>query len=294
MQKIPYCVPEIIEAVLDTAKNVSDEIFIHKKIINTVIDKIASLEDLGDSPHELMRLCLRTTYKALGATDPYEEKKKRYNEDVFALYDYFERYIANMDDKLEAKLNIAAALNYKGFCSFSFCGRSIDKRVKRIVESEPIAKDDLDDFRRVIKKAESIIYIVASAGEIAADKLLIEELAENYDVTVAVAPHPILGRATIDDARMCKLDMISTIIDPGVDMYGVLLEKASSEFREIFKSSDVVIVKAGVNSRTLTDCGRDYFVLGAGYNKSDDFDIDQTDSDIESTIIRKYMKYMEA
>ena len=47
MKKIPYCVPQIIEAVLDTAMIVSDEEFIHKKVLNAVIDKIANMDELG-------------------------------------------------------------------------------------------------------------------------------------------------------------------------------------------------------------------------------------------------------
>lgn len=294
MKKIPYCVPDIFEAVLDTAKNVSDEIFIHKKLVITVIDKIASLEELGDSPHELMRICLRAAYKALGATDPFEEKKQRYGVEVSALSHYFEEYTKKFDNSLEGKLNIAATMNYKGLCACSLSGRSIEKRVKRLLESEKINQEELKELERVLKKAQSILFIVASAGEIIADKLLIDELSENYEVKVAVAPHPILCRATEEDAIRCGLDKVATIVDPGVDMYGVLLEKASSDFREIFKNSDIIIVKAGVNSRTLNNCGRDYFILGAGYSNEDDEEIDNSECCRESTIIRKYLKYVEA
>ena len=291
MKKIPYCVPEILEAVLSTAKNVSNEIFIHKKVLNTVIDEIASLEELGDSQYELMRICLRSAYKAIGARDPYEEKKQRFNAEVFSLSNLFNEYISTFEDKIEAEINIAAALNYKGICTCSLKGRCIEKRVSRLLNSDPIKKENIEEFRLKIKNASSIIYIVASAGEIVGDKILIQSLSENYKLTVAVAPHPILCRATGKDAEECGLDQYAVVVDPGVDMYGINLEKASSEFREVFKSSDVVIIKGGVNARTLSNCGRDYFVLGAGFVQGDD---DDSEIGSESTIIRKYLKYVEA
>ncbi len=290
MKKIPYCVPEIIEAVLCTAKNVSDEIFIHKKVLNTVIDKIASLEELGDSSYELMRICLRAAYKALGAKDPYEEQKDYFNDEVLRLQSYFDEYSSAFSDKLEARINIAAALNYKGFCNCLNNGRSIEKRVKRLLESEPIAKESIAELRRVIKNAKSIIYIAASAGEIAADKDLVRLLAADYEVTVAVAPQPILYRATMVDADKSGINKYADLVDPGVDMYGINLEKASSEFRDIFKKSDVVIIKGGVNAKTISSCGRDYFIIGSGYVTQDD---DDAEFCSESTIIRKYLKYIE-
>ncbi len=291
MKKIPYCVPEIIEAVLSTAKNVSNEIFIHKKVLNTVIDEIANLGELGDSPYELMRICLRSAYKAIGASDPYEEKKHKFNDEVASLSNLFNEYTSSFDDEIEAKINIAAALNYKGICACSLNGRSIESRVKRLLYSDPIDKESIEEFKLKIKQAESIIYIVASAGEIVGDKLLVQMLAENYEVTVAVAPHPILCRATVKDAEDCGLEKHAVLVDPGVDMYGINLEKASNDFREVFKNSDVVIIKGGVNARTLRNCGRDYFVLGSGFVHEDD-----GDSEIgnESTIIRKYLNYVEA
>ncbi len=292
MKKIPYCVPEIIETVLSTAKNVSDKLFIHKKVINTVIDKIASLEELGDSPYELMRICLRSAYKALGATDPYEQKKQEFSRDVQGLQGYFGEYIKNFGDELEASINIAAALNYEGLCACSLSGRSIGKRICSLLESEDISQESIKEFERVTKNAETVLYIIDSVGEIIGDKYLIEVLSRDYTVTVVVAPQPILFRATAEDALACGLDKFAALVDPGADMYGVNLEKVSSEFRKLFKESDVAIIKGGVNARTLANCGRDYFILGAGYtteNIAGEIEVRK-----DSTMLRKFIKYIEA
>ena len=290
MKKVPYCVPEIIEAVLSTARNVSDEVFIHKKVLNTVIDKISRLEELGDSPYELMRICLRTAYKALGVSDPYEENKQRFNNEVFALGDYFSRYTAEFGDEMDARINIAAALNYKDLGSCLLAGKKVEAGIKRLLCSQAVAQEECEEFKRVIRNAGKIIYITASAGEIVADRELIRILSLNHDVTVAVASQPMLLRALHEDAQRCGLAEFATVVDPGGDMFGLNLEKASCEFRDSFKKSDVVLIKGGVNENTLSNCGRDYFVLGAGYAT-----VKNEDSGFckESTIIRKYLKYIE-
>lgn len=289
MKKIPYCVPQIIETVLDTAKIVSDEVFIHKKVLNTVIDKIANLEKLGDSAHDLLLCCLRTAYKALGAKDPYEQTKNAYNEFVRSQQTFFDELIAEAADQFAMKLNIAAALNYKFLCIGWCTGADMEKTVRKLIIHDRIAESEIETFRRIGKKAETLLYIVASAGEIVADAVLIREFARKYQVTVAVSSHPVICRATAADAQFCNLAEAAEIIDPGADMYGVHLEKASRNFREHFKNSDIVLVKNGVNTETIEGCGRDYFVLGA-----DKRDKAAESSTGLSTNIRKFLEYIEA
>ena len=290
MEKIPYCVPEIIEAVLCTARNVSDELFIHKKVLNTVIDKISRLEELGDSPYELMRICLRAAYKALGVSDPYEKEKQKFNDEVSELEGYFNEFVTEFEDELEARIDIAAALNCKDLGTCLLDGMCIEKGIQRLLRSKPVAGEEIAEFKRVIRNARTIIYITASAGEIVADRELVRLLSYNHDITVAVAPHPMLLRALHEDAQRSGISEFAAVVDPGADMFGLNLEKASSEFRDVFKKSDVVLIKGGVNADTLSNCGRDYFILGAGHTlvKNENSEFCR-----ESTIIRKYLKYIE-
>lgn len=293
MKKIPYCVPQIIESVLETAKIVSDEVFIHKKVLNTVIDKVANMDELVDSEHDLMLCCLRTAYKALGAKDPYEQKKQAYNIFVESQKDFFNEFISTQPDPLTARITIAAALNYSYLCIGSCNGMDISKIIQKLVTKDPLPESEINEFSRATKNAESILYIVASAGEIVADSILIEELAKKYNLTVAVASHPLICRAIVTDAEFCGIDKYAEVIDPGADMYGIHMEKVSKNFREHFKNSDVVIVKNGVNAETLEDCGRDYFVLGADRREKLHHLKPHNNVDF-STNIRKFLDYIEA
>ena len=247
----------------------------------------------GDSEHDLMFRCVRAAYKALGAKDPYEQKKMDYNYFVKQQQDFFEEIVNKADDAFVAKLNIAAAMNYRFLCLSACSGMDVTKTIKKLVKNSCIRDSEIEEFRRVGNKAQTLLYIAASAGEIVADALLIEELSSKYTIKVTVSAHPLLCRATALDAEYCKISNLAEIIDPGADMYGIHLEKASKSFREIFKSSDIILIKNGVNVETLQDCGRDYFVLGA--DKRDKVAVNNDKNNVSlSTNIRKFLDYIEA
>ena len=83
-----------------------------------------------------------------------------------------------------------------------------------------------DSFRQAIAKAQSILYLADNTGEIAFDRLLIEELSPER-VTLVVRGAPIINDATLADAQAVGLDKIVEIIDNGSDAPGTILSDCS-------------------------------------------------------------------
>jgi len=107
-------------------------------------------------------------------------------------------------------------------------------------------------FRKAIAEAQSILYLADNAGEIAFDRLLIEQLSPAR-VTVAVRGAPTINDATMADARAVGLHEIVEIIDNGSDAPGTLLDDCSQEFKRRFTEADLILAKVQGNFETLSD-----------------------------------------
>jgi hypothetical protein len=125
----------------------------------------------------------------------------------------------------------------------------------------PVRPDERDALARAIDKAETVLFVVDTAGEIALDRLLIEEIAKKASVRAVVAHRPVLAMATRADALAVGLDDVAEVIDPGAAMLGLNLRKASSAFRETFANADLVIAKGEMHFTALTPVERSLFFL---------------------------------
>jgi damage-control phosphatase, subfamily I len=115
-------------------------------------------------------------------------------------------------------------------------------------------------FQQAIAKARSILYLTDNAGEIAFDRLLIEQISPER-VTLAVRGAPVINDATLVDARAVGLDEIVEIIDNGSDAPGTLLDDCNQEFRCRFAEADLIIAKGQGNFESLSNQPGNLFFL---------------------------------
>ncbi len=260
MKPIPDCIPDALRLVLHTARLESDDPFIHRKVLSKVMAKLVEDPDFGLSPAELTFGCITTAYKALGVKDPYDKEKARRNRAMLGLEKSFRSYLDAASDRLDACLNLVLA----GSISRDILGRT--EAEQDILEQlhVPLARDDRNALRKELGRAERIMYIVDAAGEIVLDKLLIEELGKKQRVVAVVAHRPVLLAATQTDAEAVGLPDVAEVVDPGAPMLGLLLERASTAFRETLQAADVVIAKGETHFETLSAADREiFFVLQA-------------------------------
>lgn len=255
------CVPCFLRRVLNIAGLVTSDEWLNRKILGEVMQDLAHLDDKS-TPAEVVHDVFKRTAKALGTVDPFAEEKARWKEDVLANADSIRARVRSYDDPFVQALTLAIAANE--IDDELLANRTL-KGILARPEGDVVDSDNLDEFVASVEGAKSVLFIHDTVGELFFDRLLIEEIirARGGDpgdgpstVTSVVRAQPVLGDATREDAVEVGLDKVAHIVDPGVDCLGVPLTECSSEFRETFRSSDLVIAKGQANYQSLEGEGR--------------------------------------
>lgn len=125
--------------------------------------------------------------------------------------------------------------------------------------SKPLV-GDTEAFRQAVAKATAILYLADNAGEIACDRLLIQQLLP-VRVTLVVRGGAVINDATRVDAEAARLHELVEVIENGSDAPGTLLSDCSEDFRKRFAEADLIIAKGQGNFETLSDAEANIFFL---------------------------------
>lgn len=256
MNHRPHCIPCLLRRVLRTSNLVTSDDWLLRKILAEVMGEIAHVDDEA-TPAEVMHDIFRKTAKTLGAADPFQEEKKRWKEEILTNVSTIRSMVTGGGEPLVQALKLALLAN------------EIDdelrqglnlKRLLRAFETKDFEPENLDEFQASVTGARSILFVHDTVGEIFFDRLLIEEILKvagtGCRVTSVVRRQAILGDATAEDAGEFGLNEVSTIVDPGLDCLGLPISECSTEFRETFASSDLVLAKGQACYQTLEEEGR--------------------------------------
>ena len=125
----------------------------------------------------------------------------------------------------------------------------------RACVSEGLIKDQRVEIFRIAKSSSKILYIHDNVGEIAFDKLLIQEL-RRYGASVisALRGGPITSDATMEDGEEVGLQKAaSEIILAGPDTLGISLNEMSDQLKRELQTTDLIIAKGQANYYALTE-----------------------------------------
>ncbi len=125
----------------------------------------------------------------------------------------------------------------------------------RACVSEGLIKDQRVEIFRIAKSSSKILYIHDNVGEIAFDKLLIQEL-RRYGASVisALRGGPITSDATIEDGETVSLqEAASEIILAGPDTLGISLAEMPDQLKRELQTTDLIIAKGQANYYALTE-----------------------------------------
>ncbi|MCC8191231.1 MAG: ARMT1-like domain-containing protein [Planctomycetes bacterium] len=262
MKPLPDCVPDALAMIIATAKAVSDDDFIHRKVLLKVMGEIAEDGDLGVNPADIYLQCWEIACRALGVKDPYENEKARGDKAALGILKAMaDRFPSDVGSALRAAIRMSftgAMLNFSGLGRFE-----IEQQIQDYLEAAP-DRDDTDELLLAINKANSVVIVANRAGEIVLDKPLAETMAAmGKKVTVVVAARPIFLMATEKNAENAGFDPEVDIVSPGTAMYGLDQERTSSEFRSLLSDAGLVIVKGAVHFNTMTRQRDMFFILKA-------------------------------
>lgn len=223
------------------------------EVLDAVRKKLQSFS--ADSPpirmavevHDLIR-------SASGEADPYAAAKAEANKACQQCVPLMTQVMSCSANSLLTAVKLAIAGNIIDCGAYGMRETSMEQLSEVIhdVLSQPLRGGSIDRFNELIRKAECILYIGDNAGECFFDVPLLRLLPADR-MFYAVRGGPILNDATIQDARAAGIDQICRLTDTGDNAPGILLERCSDEFRQLFDASDLIISKGQGNYESLSD-----------------------------------------
>ena len=249
------CCTCFLRQALDAARNAGSDDVLQARIIKKVLLLLAETPITSKPPEisELVQQILRTE---LNDPDPYAALKQSSTQEALALLPWLQEVIPNSPDPLETALQLCVAGNIIDF------GASRDFNLPEVIEqvlSADFGIYDLEEIKKGLARANTILFLADNAGETVFDKLLIEQI--NKPVIYAVKSSPVLNDATRVDAISAGVDQVATIIETGTAIPGASLEKSTPEFRSLFNSADLIISEGQGNYEMLSENPQPIFFL---------------------------------
>ncbi|MBN2358252.1 MAG: DUF89 family protein [Deltaproteobacteria bacterium] len=252
------CLPCILRQGLEAARHTTADARIHEQLMRDLLRLTAEL-DLDRPPPFMGQLIHRWLRRMSGSDDPYREAKSRYNQLALAVLPELSAVVEQATDPLLAAAKFAVAANA---IDLGVSGTLVESEVLaalRAAAQQPLL-GDWQEFRAALEGAADILYLADNAGEIAVDRLLIEQLGPTR-VTLATRGGAVVNDATQADAREAGLHRLVAVIDNGSDAPGTILADCSDEFRQRFESAGLIIAKGQGNYETLSDVAGNLFFL---------------------------------
>ncbi len=259
MQMYLDCIPCFVRQALDSARLVTDDEQIHEKVIREVL-RLASGLDMSQSPPVIGQQIHRLIRSLVGSTDPYRQIKRRSNQLALQMCEELEKSVKIAKDPLETAIRLAIGANIIDLgVKTQIAESDIEKVIKGCLSAD-FDNKHIEEFRDAANQATKILYLADNAGEIAFDRLLIEQLPLEK-VTLAVKGEPVINDAMIEDAKDVGLTDIVEVIDNGSDGPGTIMESCSQAFADIFENADLIIAKGQGNYETLSDVDKNIFFI---------------------------------
>jgi uncharacterized protein with ATP-grasp and redox domains len=253
------CIPCLLRQSLDAARLVSTNPSVHEHVIRVALGWAVEM-DLNQSPPAMAQRIHRRLREITGVDDPYRETKDWQNRLAMELIPALRAEVESASDPLLMAARLAIAGNV---IDMGVNGNLTEADVRQALKqalTEPFFGEE-DRFCQAIAQATNILYLADNAGEIAFDRLLVEQLLPKR-VTFVVRGAPVLNDVTLIDAQTVELDQIVEVIDNGSDAPGTILTDCSQELRDRFATADLIIAKGQGNFETLSnELGNIFFLF---------------------------------
>ena len=237
---------------------VSTDVTVHEQVIRDVLHWTGSM-DLNQTPPAMAQRIHRRLREITGRNDPYRSAKDRLNGLALELIPELRAKTKSANDPLAMAARLAIAGNVMDMGVNGNLTATDVRRAINLALTEPFF-GELDSFRQAITKAQSVLYLTDNAGEIAFDRLLVEQISSKH-VTVVVRGAPVINDAALIDAQAVGLDKIAEVIDNGSDAPGTILSDCRPEFQRRFAKADLIIAKGQGNYETLSNEPGNLFFL---------------------------------
>ena len=260
MRTTPTCLTCVLGDVYAAARQVTRDVSTQIRVAKDAMQFLADTFGHERVPSYYITEAHRILKRDTGIPVPFEESRKQLNQVGIAIAARFRQEAERLEG--EARFLFLAR--------WALAGNSLDSRTVGIgygfdpekmlqhlqaYVDRGLALDHLDRlYQRIVAKTP-VLYIHDNVGEIALDKLFIEELRRHgCHVTSALRGGPITSDATMEDGRMVGLDAaVDRLILAGPDTLGISWEEASPELMQAMHSAPLIIAKGQANYYVLSE-----------------------------------------
>ena len=252
------CIPCFLRQALEAARRATSDPAEHEQMLRDVLAMTSEM-NLSESPPMVGQRIHRRLRALTASDDPYAEIKAKFNQVALDLRPEMAARVAAHADPLAAAVQLAIAGNLIDLGPNGKITEEDARRDMLRLSEEPI-QGDLEEFRRAVADARSILYLTDNVGEIVFDQPLVAMLPPDR-VTVAVRGRPVINDATLEDAETAGLTELVEVVDNGADAQGPELADCSEDFRARFRAADCIIAKGQGNFETLSEEPANIFFL---------------------------------
>lgn len=188
--------------------------------------------------------------------DPFYQQKQDSTKIALQVYEE----LKDIEINLEVAAKIALYGNIMDYGVKDLDPTKISTDLKSIFSME-ININHLSYLESELNKAKTVLYLTDNAGEVVLDYFLVKYIKDKgIDVVLSPKVAPIQNDATIEDIKHTPVFGIVNKIVPVAQALGLDLENSSDEFKKIFDTADVIILK-----------GMGYFENAYKYDKNSFF-----------------------
>lgn len=262
------CIPCFFKQAIEAARMAGASKRAQKKILNELARVLPEFS-LASSPPEMGKVIYGLVKGITKKDDPYAGIKEKSNKLALNIYSKLKKKVSHSHDRLLMAVELAIAGNIIDYGVKN--SLNIDVELARILneENKAVKKEnkaifDYENFKHILNKAKTIVYLADNAGETVFDRILIEEIRRidrNKNIIYAVKEKPVINDALIEDALICSIDKTAQVISSGSDAPGTILSLCSKNFLELYKKADMVISKGQGNFEALSAAKRQIFFL---------------------------------
>lgn len=257
------CIPCFYRQILTACRLTNIEESIIRQCMNETAEIIKNAS-FSLSPPELVGKITKTICNKIGTDDPFREIKIKSNRLALSFYDTAKSLVTNSTTPLLTATELAITGNIIDFGAKS--NLSLEDEIVNIVTvSNKFNKHHFfafDLFFEQLSQTRTILYLADNAGETVFDRILIEELISGgKKVIYAVKEKPALNDACLEDARVCGINKITTVISSGSVIPGTVLELSSPEFMDFYNKAEMIISKGQGNFESFVSHDTSVFYL---------------------------------
>jgi uncharacterized protein with ATP-grasp and redox domains len=254
MRTTPTCLTCVLGDVYAAAQQLTPDVGIQLKVAKDCMEFLAQTFGHERVPSYYITEVHRILKRDTGIAIPFGESRRQLNQVGLQIAERLQQQAERLQ----------GLPRFRFLATWALAGNSLDSRTvgigygfdpERTLQhlqgyvDRGLARDDLDMLYQRVQAKTPILYIHDNVGEIALDKIFIQELRRHgCHVTSALRGGPITSDATMEDGRMVGLDTAGDrLIQAGPDTLGISWEEASPELREAMQKAPLVIAKGQAN-----------------------------------------------